>query len=313
MSETIENVVTYAIGAMGGIVFGLIINSFDPRLVEAIDKYDFVVITILLGLLGASLFLLHHRKKAFERNKKLRDETVALVTHEMRTGLTSTGWAIEVILENYEGKLDAKDFQMLRDVTKSINTTVMHSVNLLDVSLLDIGKLMISLKWIRLEDIGKEFTEIFEKYRLGAVQKGITFNSDIKLDKDEWIEADMLRLRIMVENLLENALQYTTGETKRIDVSVTNNAYELEISVRDTGIGIPDTEKGKIFSEFFRASNARKLLSTGSGIGLHMCYEYTHAHHGKISFESKENEGTTFRITIPLKSSANVNEFLEKI
>ncbi len=85
------------------------------------------------------------------------------------------------------------------------------------------------------------------------------------------------------------------------------------ISVSDTGIGIPESEQEKIFGEFYRASNARVKLSSGSGIGLYTCAQYVQAHRGTIRFESKENVGTTFFITIPLKTIADVNEFLNKI
>lgn len=313
MSELTEKIISYGIGAIAGIAIGLIFTSTHSPFVALIDEHSFLIITLLLGLLCASLFLQHKKEIAYNRSKKIRDETVALITHEMRTGLTSTAWAIEIILENYKEKISDDHVKMLQDVTKSINTKVMHSVNLLDISLLDIGKLVVSLKWIRLSEVVRLLLGIFEKYKIAASHKGITLDWNMKLDKTEWIEIDELRLRITIENLLENALQYTVLDEKKIHIEVTNNPYELEIKISDTGIGIPDAEKGKIFSEFFRASNARKTLSTGSGIGLHMCYQYTHAHHGKITFTSKENHGTQFIITIPLRTSANVNEFLEKI
>lgn len=313
MSETSERIITYCIGGIAGIAAGLILMSTESVFLNYISEHCFVAITLLLGLLGASIFTQHKKESAFARSKKIRDETVALITHEMRTGLTSTAWAIEVILENYKKVISNEHRAMLEDVTKSINTKVMHSVNLLDISLLDIGKLVISLKWTQLLEVEKLIVEILEKYKMTAQQKHIDLDWDITVDKTEWIEIDSLRLRITIENLLENALQYTIGDLKKIHVVVTNNAYELQIKISDTGIGIPEAEKGKIFSEFFRASNARKVLSTGSGIGLHMCYQYTLAHHGKIKFESEENGGTTFFITIPLKTSANVNDFLDKI
>lgn len=85
------------------------------------------------------------------------------------------------------------------------------------------------------------------------------------------------------------------------------------MKVTDTGMGIPIEEQENIFSAFFRASNARRKQSTGSGIGLHMCYQYVKVHHGTIRFESTEGKGTTFYITIPLKTSADVKEFMEKM
>ena len=80
----------------------------------------------------------------------------------------------------------------------------------------------------------------------------------------------------------------------------------------DTGIGIPDSEKEKIFTKFYRAQNAKKKLSNGTGIGLYLCKEYSEAHQGSVRFESTENQGAAFFVTIPLKSTAKLNEFFVK-
>jgi K+-sensing histidine kinase KdpD len=87
------------------------------------------------------------RESTSKKEEELRNETVALITHEMRTALTSSGWTIESILKDYEDKIKDSDKKILSDLVKSNQTTVMHTVNLLDVSLSDIGKLAISLEW----------------------------------------------------------------------------------------------------------------------------------------------------------------------
>lgn len=313
MSEIFEKILSYALGGVAGLALGMVALSFDGLMPTQFDQASFLVIAALVGMIVSANFIQHRKELLFNVSKKVRDETVALITHEMRTGLTSTSWAIELILENYKDQLKADHTKMLQDVVKSINATVMHSVNLLDVSLLEIGKLVIALKWVKLGAVEQNFREIIEKYNARAERTGIELTSDIKLDPERQVEVDMLRLRITLENLLENAMQYVSGPAKKINVSIRNDEHQLHIAVKDNGIGIPVDERDKIFKEFYRASNARKMLSTGSGIGLHMCKQYTKAHHGTIRFESKENEGTTFFITLPLKTTANVNEFLRKI
>ncbi len=313
MSEIGEKITYNIIGGICGVAFGLIIKSFNFSLLQTTDTVLLLIITGLFGILFFENLLEYKKAQEFVVIKKIRDETVALITHEMRTGLTSTSWAIQVILESYQNALSPEHREMLQNVTKSINTTVMHSVNLLDISLLDVGKLTLSLQWVTLGELEKGFKEILHKYELGTSQAGITLTSKVVLDPKFRVQADLLRLRITLENLLENAIQYTLRPEKKINVDIHNNSSTLFITVSDTGIGIPPEEKHKIFSEFFRASNARMALSHGSGIGLHMCEEYIRAHHGTIRFESKVNEGTTFYITLPLRTVADVNEFLTKI
>lgn len=313
MGEKIELILYHLLGALGGVVFALMLRFFHFKYLENHPDIMGVVIGALLGLLVSMAISSLTRSRFLRQDKMLRDEVVTLITHEMRTGLTSTSWAIQLILEKYGNSLDVKDKKMLEGVISYIYTTTMHSVNLLDESMLDAKKLIISLKWTNLVDVEKMFNETFEKYSFGAKTKGIDLKTNISLDHDKQVEVDMMRLKVILENLLENSFQYTTGDVKEIEVKVTNNETALNISVRDTGIGIPESEKEKIFSEFYRASNARKVLSNGSGIGLFMTYQYVQAHHGRISFVSEEGKGTTFNVSIPLRTSADVEEFLTKI
>lgn len=313
MNIIVEKIIFYAIGGIVGVALGTTLQSFHFTYIDSLDPELFMIVAGLLGMLISSVRFEYKKEEKYSDNKKVQDETVALITHEMRTGLTSTGWAIQVILENYKTQLTEEHRKMLDDVVKSIGTTVMHSVNLLDTSLLDIGKLAVSLKQVKLALVKEIFQQTAEKYALGASQAGITLISSIHLDSEPIVEVDMLRLRIILENLLENSIQYTFGDEKKIMIDITNDTKNIYMKVTDTGMGIPIEEQENIFSAFFRASNARRKQSTGSGIGLHMCYQYVKVHHGTIRFESTEGKGTTFYITIPLKTSADVKEFMEKM
>ncbi len=314
MNKIIERIIYLILGATAGFVAGRFIMSLSLDFItNDTQGMCFEILGMVIGVLIVIIFLFYKHEKISRENGVLRNETVALITHEMRTALTSTSWAITYILKNYEMNIKDDDKKMLDGVIKSIHTTVMHTVDLLDVSLLDIGKLSISLEWIKLGKIEEMIHEVVEKYKMGTEKDGIALIADIKLDPNKEVEVDTLRLRIILENLLENSIQYTKNDIKEIAITVSNSPTTLNITVRDTGIGIPEKEQEYIFGEFYRASNARKKLSSGSGIGLHMCAQYVKAHHGTIRFESKENEGTTFYITLPLKSIADTNEFLKKI
>ena len=314
MESNTEKIIFSILGVATGIVAGIFIVSFPIPILD--DNIDIFII-ILIGIIGGLLFtILNNIKnnKMLKENEKLRGETIALTTHEMRTSLTSTSWVVSFILSNYKQYITNDDKKTLEDVLKSIRTTVMHTVNLLDISLLDIGKLAISLEWVSLKKVEEMINEVIEKYSIGAKKEGIELKVNIKLDYNDKVEVDNLRLRIILENLLENAIQYTRDiPNKEIRVDVNNTQTLLNIVISDNGIGVPLSEQGDIFGEFYRASNARRKLSSGSGIGLHLCKQYVNAHHGTIKFESKEGVGTTFDITLPLKSVADTNEFLSKI
>lgn len=312
MNQLIEKIIFSVLGGIIGFIVGIFLLKLPFYMVG--NSYFVILLTTIIGIFATISINEYRKEKQIKKEDEIRNETVALITHEMRTALTSTGWAIQSILKSYDNALKEGDKKMLEDLVKSIHITVMHTVNLLDVSLLDIGKLLISLESVRLEKIEELIKETVEKYKLGAEKNNVNIITEINLKKEMAVEVDTLRIRIILENLLENALQYIdTSDKKEIKTSVTNDDKNLNIVVSDSGIGIPKSEQSEIFNEFFRASNARKRLSSGSGIGLFLCEQYIKAHKGTIRFESEENKGTTFFITIPLKTNADVEEFLKKI
>ena len=309
----IEGTVILILGTTLGVVFE---STLESLLMNFISNDIHTVLTFLFGFIGlliAGLFIFYEREIQERKDAEIRDETVALITHEMRTALTSAGWAIEYMLKQYENKIEKDDKEMLEGFVKSNQTTVMHTVNLLDISLSDIGKLTISLEKVPLSKVENMVNEVVDKYILGTKRDNIELISSVNLERDKVVEVDIMRLKIIIENLLENSIQYVKGQNDKIELTVNNTKDNLNIVVKDNGIGIPENEQEKVFEEFYRASNARKKLSSGSGIGLHMTYNYVKAHKGKINFTSKESIGTSFNVSIPLKTSADVNEFLKEV
>ncbi|HEY4504841.1 MAG TPA: HAMP domain-containing sensor histidine kinase [Candidatus Paceibacterota bacterium] len=302
MREIVDRGVPCILGAVVGFV---VWTLFFPA--------HMLWVAVFIGLLGGLLLVEIEKELILNKNSKIREETVALITHEMKTALTSTGWAIELVIEKYGDKMEEIDKKALEGVVESTHTTVMHTVNLLDVSLLDINKLSIFLEWVKLDKVEKILKEVLENYSFGAKQRNINMNVYLKLDPVQEVQIDMLRLRIVFENLMENAFQYTLPDKGEIKVVIENNEKILSIEVADNGIGIPEEEQKSIFNEFFRASNAKNKLSSGSGIGLYMCKQYVKVHRGNIYFRSQKDIGTTFYVTIPLKTELDSKEFLEKI
>lgn len=115
------------------------------------------------------------------------------------------------------------------------------------------------------------------------------------------VELDPNRFRHVIDNLISNALKYSTGDVS-IRVGASKDRGILEVS--DHGIGIPEAELGALFTRFGRASNARSKGISGSGIGLYVARKIVDVHRGSISVRSKENEGSTFTITLPLADFA---------
>jgi signal transduction histidine kinase len=121
-------------------------------------------------------------------------------------------------------------------------------------------------------------------------------------DKVPKIEIDPEKISIVFQNLLDNAIHYTKSEGMiKFSIKYLKNKKEIFVSVKDSGIGIPESQQKRVFQRFFRAVNAVKTETVGTGLGLFITKNIIEAHHGKIWFESVENKGTTFYFTIPVK------------
>jgi signal transduction histidine kinase len=131
-------------------------------------------------------------------------------------------------------------------------------------------------------------------------EKQIQFEFRVLPKKLPKVKIDPEKISLVIENLLDNAIRYNlVGGTITISLDLKND--EIEFSIEDSGIGIPESEKSNIFQKFFRASNALKKETEGSGLGLFVAKNIVEAHGGKIWFESEEGKGTTFHFTIPIK------------
>ena len=117
--------------------------------------------------------------------------------------------------------------------------------------------------------------------------------------------ADIKKMRNVVQNLIDNAIKYThPGGFVTITLALEGNNM-LAVSVKDTGIGIPEDQQNQIFQKFFRGDNARKLETEGSGLGMYIAKEIVEMHKGRLRFESRENKGSTFTFTLPMIKDEN--------
>jgi signal transduction histidine kinase len=114
--------------------------------------------------------------------------------------------------------------------------------------------------------------------------------------KPKKISLDKTCMKMVLKNLIENAIKYSVDKTP-VEIAVRFKPKMVQLSVTDYGIGVPDSEKDKLFQTFYRASNAEFIK--GTGIGLSIVKEYVELQDGMVIFESEENKGSTFTISFP--------------
>lgn len=228
---------------------------------------------------------------------RLKSKFVQVVSHQFRTPLSAVRWNLESILSGDAGAISPEVREFLRITYEANNEVIDRIRDLLTVLDIEERRVTLSPEPISVEGLltslvgerGKHFA--LKRVKLETVMPPTPLPS-CRLDPE--------RFRSALEKLLDNALDYTPpGGT--VTVSASRSGDVIRITVADTGIGIPVAEQQRVFERFFRASNASTMKADASGLGLTIAKYFVEQHDGKLSFSSKEGEGTTFTMELPIK------------
>ncbi|MFC3883205.1 two-component system histidine kinase PnpS [Bacillus songklensis] len=235
--------------------------------------------------------LVFHDITELKKLEQMRKDFVANVSHELKTPITSIKGFAETLLEG------AGEDEQIREQFLTIILNESHRMQGLIQDLLDLSK--IEQQGFKLTIQPVHLQELFEEISMMLSGKAADKNISMELrlpDEPLYIEADPLRVKQIFINLINNGLTYTPAGGF-IDIWAKEKEDRVEISVRDTGIGISEEEIPRIFERFYRVDKARSRNSGGTGLGLAIVKHLIEAHHGKIEVASKVGEGTTFTVT----------------
>lgn len=222
---------------------------------------------------------------------KLRDDFIATLTHDLRTPLLAAIQTLKFFLDGTLGDLNEKQKKFL-DTMLNSNKDMLGLVNaLLEVYKYESGQLVLCKDKFLLNDL--VFSTVEELKPL-ADSKKISINY-----KNEELEvyADKQELRRVIANLLGNAINHT-GEGGKITLEAIKTGENIFVSVKDTGVGIPQEDIPNMFLRFSQGTKNRR--STGTGLGLYLSRQIIEAHNGKISLKSELDKGSTFTFEIPV-------------
>ncbi len=234
-----------------------------------------------------------------EAISQMKSEFISVAAHQLRTPLSAVKWTLKMLLEGDLGSITAeqKDF-----ITKGYDTNE-HMIrlvsDLLDVSRIEEGKFGYTFVMTSLD---KLVSDLVNQSQLKAQEKQIILKyvpptapvPDIKIDPE--------KLAMAIQNLIENAIRYTL-KGGSVTVSLSTNATNEIIAVQDTGVGIPQEQINRLFTKFFRADNVIRMQTEGSGLGLYITRNIVRRHGGDITVTSREGQGSTFAIALPLDVS----------
>lgn len=291
-------------------VLGVLYIHTDQRHQFTADLIDLLMVLadqVAVGLHNAQLYT-QQRKTAehLAEVDRLKTEFLANMSHELRTPLNSIIGFSKLLLKELEGPINetqAQELQIIYDSGKHL-LSVINDV--LDVSKINAGKLRLHLEEVDVAESAEAMIETVE---------GLLENKPIELQLDIGpelppVRADRRRIRQILLNLLSNAAKFTDEGNVTLRLRKTES-YDpraecldpyLEISVIDTGIGIPEDRQDDIFEEFTQVDGSSSRRASGTGLGLPLTKKLVELHGGKIWVESALEKGSTFTVLLPLSA-----------
>jgi PAS domain S-box-containing protein len=234
-------------------------------------------------------------KEAAEAANKHKSEFLANMSHELRTPLNAILGYTELILDDIYGDVPDK----IREVLERLEKNGRHLLNLindvLDISKIEAGQLVLSLDEYSMEDV---IQTVITSVGALAAEKNLKLNvmvpADLKIGK-----GDQQRIAQVLLNLVGNAIKFTEKGEVKVEVGVSNETFF--ISVSDTGPGISKPDQEKIFEEFQQADGSSTRKKGGTGLGLSIAKKIVEMHGGQIWVESTLGKGSNFRFTLPIR------------
>jgi signal transduction histidine kinase len=265
-------------------------------------------ISLAILILTAFLFVITFViTKSFERTaeaNRLKTEFVGIVTHQLRSPLTSLRWAIESLVSGEFGQVEEKQLEYLKILQENNKRMGELVDNLITVSKLEDKKNTIKKDRISLTNLIKDSIFKFQPL-IQSKEIEIKFNP-----KEELIEifSELSQIKLILENLIDNAIRYTPSqksavplmEKKKINIGLSKKGGNVYFEIEDEGIGISREDQKYIFQNFFRAGNVKEAQPYGTGLGLFIVKKIINNLGGKIGFRSEEGKGSTFWFILPL-------------
>lgn len=244
-------------------------------------------------------------KKKAEESDRLKSSFLANMSHEIRTPMNAIIGFSNLLNDNLLKSDDRKD--LINQITNNGFSLLNLIENILDLAKIETNQIKINISEISLYKI---FEEVYFSYQEMASNKNLDFIINQKGTKDIIIKTDFIRINQILKLLVDNAIKFT--EKGHIELGYKTANDKITIYIKDTGIGMSESQLKTIFARFTKIEDDKRKLYRGAGLGLAICNHLVTLLNGKIKVESVLNKGTTFYISLPGKPNNNTDPIKKK-
>ncbi len=221
-----------------------------------------------------------------------KNDFIAMVSHELKTPLTSIKAYVQMLTMNVKESGDAFSINIVNKAHTQVNKMTNMVNSFLNVSRLEAGKIHLNKTTFNIEELVKT---IVDEMTVTAYHHQVNFKSC----KPLIVYADYEKTGQVITNLISNAMKYSSAG-KSIEIACQEKDKMVQISVKDEGVGIHPQDIDRLFERYYRVENTNAAMISGFGIGLYLCAEIIQRHNGRIWVESEVGKGSTFYFTLPL-------------
>lgn len=238
---------------------------------------------------------LKHQNDELKELNQSKDEFIALASHQLRTPATGVKQYLGMLLEGYVGDLNDRQKEFATQAYDSNERQLATINDLLQIAQIDANKIVLDYAKV---DVHKLIKAVVREQKGNVERRRQKIAVYAKSDETlAW--ADPLRLRMVFDNLIDNASKYSRDNTK-ITVTLQKTDDWVIVQVTDQGIGIAERDFTKLFQKFSRIHNPLSIVVGGNGLGLYLAKRIIDAHKGEIQVSSVLQQGSTFTVRLPL-------------
>ncbi len=282
---------------MGIVIIAASLGSYLIGIRYVADPYlvSLMVISIVAVLFIISFIITQSFERLAEASR-MKSEFINVVSHQLRSPITNIKWIADFLTSEDVEMTSEKKQEYIGHLKENTARMVELVDELLIVARIERGGFPVRKKQGSLSSLIRELIKR-SKVFAEASNVSLKFYPQKDLPKANF---DPALMRMVIENLVDNAIRYTKGKGK-IKIYLKKKGNNLLFLIKDNGVGIPKADQAHIFKKFFRSENVLREQTQGSGLGLYIVKSIINASKGRVWFNSEEGKGTTFYFTLPIK------------